>query len=174
LTQINAIEDARASIKVVRAPELYAMIRNIVVPVDGSTHADAAVDWASEIASKFDARVLLLHVVSERGSGLVPEELREFAKIERAEVTDWDIMESVARQILDAAERRARGRGIKAVETAVAAGNPAEIILEQAKKCGADLIVMGRRGLGRLPGLLLGSVSSKVIHLAECACLTVR
>jgi nucleotide-binding universal stress UspA family protein len=150
------------------------MIRNIVVPVDGSMHSDAAVDWASEIAAKFDARLLLLHVVTERGSGLVPEELREFAKIERVDVTDWDIMESVARRIVDAAERRARGRGAKAVETAVAAGSPAEVILDQSKKFGANLIVMGRRGLGRLPGLLLGSVSSKIVHLAECACLTVK
>ena len=37
-----------------------------------------------------------------------------------------------------------------------------------------DLIVMGRRGLGDLGGLLMGSVSHKVCHLADCACLTVK
>lgn len=150
------------------------MISNILVPVDGSEHADAAVDWASDLAGKYQARLLLLHVVTERGSGLVPEEFREYAKIERAEVTDWDVLESVAQQIVNAAEQRARSRGAGAVETAVEAGNPAEVILERSKKFGADLIVMGRRGLGPLPSLFLGSVSSKVLHLADCACLTVK
>jgi nucleotide-binding universal stress UspA family protein len=116
----------------------------------------------------------LLHVVTERGAGLVPEELREYAKIERAEVTDWEVFESVARQILNAAEGRARSRGAKSVESSIEAGQPAEVILERAKKLGADLIVMGRRGRGPLPSLLLGSVSSKVLQLADCACLTVK
>jgi nucleotide-binding universal stress UspA family protein len=150
------------------------MISNILVPVDGSAHASAAVDWASDLASKYQARLLLLHIVTERGSGMVPEELREYAKIERTDVTDWDVLESVARQILDAAEARARTRGAKLVESAIEAGHPAEIILERSKKFGADLIVMGRRGLGPLPSLFLGSVSNKVLQLADCACLTVK
>jgi nucleotide-binding universal stress UspA family protein len=150
------------------------MISSILVPVDGSAHAEAAVDWASDLASKYQARLLLLHVVAERGSGTVPDELREYARVERVEVTDWDLLESVARRIVDAAERRARSRGASSVHTAVEAGHSAEVILGQSKRCAADLIVMGRRGLGPLPGLFLGSVSSKVLHLAECACLTVK
>ena len=60
------------------------------------------------------------------------------------------------------------------VRTVVHEGDPASAILAVAKEADADLIVMGRRGLGDLAGLLLGSVSQKVTHLAECACLTVR
>jgi nucleotide-binding universal stress UspA family protein len=150
------------------------MIRKIVVPVDGSVHASLAVDWASNLAVKYQAQILLLNVLMERGSGTVPEELREYAKLERVEVTDWDIIESVGQRIVHAAEQRARSHGASAIETAVAVGNPAAVILDRSKKFGADLIVMGRRGLGPLPGLLLGSVSSKVLHLADCACLTLR
>ena len=150
------------------------MISKILVPVDGSAHASAAVDWASDLAIKYQARLLLVHVLTERGSGMIPEELREFAKMERIEITEWDILESVARQIVHAAEQRARSRGANSVETAVQVGHPAEVILERSKNFGADLIVMGRRGLGPLPGLLLGSVSSKVLHLADCACLSVK
>jgi nucleotide-binding universal stress UspA family protein len=150
------------------------MISKILVPVDGSRHANAAVEWASDLAVKFQARLLLLNVVIESGSGVVPDEYRDYAKIERAEVTDWDLLESLARKIVSAAERRARSRGASAVETAVEFGDPAAVILEQSKKFAADLIVMGRRGLGPLPGLFLGSVSSKVLHLADCACLTVK
>ena len=56
----------------------------------------------------------------------------------------------------------------------LAAGDPAKEILNIANEEHADIIVMGRRGLGDLAGLLLGSVSHKVAHLAECACLTVK
>lgn len=150
------------------------MISRLLVPVDGSAHAIAAADWAGDLASKYQARVLLLHVVTERGTGIVPDELREFAKIERMEVTDWNVLESVAGKILSLAEQRVRSRGASSVETAVEAGNPAAVILDRAKKFAPDLIVMGRRGLGKLPGMILGSVSSKVLHLADCACLTVK
>ena len=53
-------------------------------------------------------------------------------------------------------------------------GDPARVIAEHAGLHKVDLIVMGRRGLGGLEGLLLGSVSHKVAQLAPCACLTVR
>ena len=53
-------------------------------------------------------------------------------------------------------------------------GDPVERILEAQKREQADLIVLGSRGLGNMKGLLLGSVSHKVAHLAECACLTVK
>jgi nucleotide-binding universal stress UspA family protein len=150
------------------------MIRKIVVPVDGSVHANVAVDWACDLAIKYQAPLLLLHVITVRGSGTLPEEFREYAKMEGVEITDWDIIESEGRGIVNAAEKRAQSRGAKEIETAIAFGNPAEVILERSKKFGADLIVMGRRGLGPLPALFLGSVSSKVVHLADCACLTVR
>ena len=53
-------------------------------------------------------------------------------------------------------------------------GDPAAAILEVAKGRKADLIVMGSRGLGDLQGLLLGSVSHKVGHLADRTCITVK
>ncbi|HUO45666.1 MAG TPA: universal stress protein [Acidimicrobiia bacterium] len=56
----------------------------------------------------------------------------------------------------------------------VDSGDPAATIVRLAKEVGADLIVMGSRGLGSVAGLLLGSVSHKVGHAAPCAVLTVR
>ena len=53
-------------------------------------------------------------------------------------------------------------------------GNAAEEILKVAEAEGADLIVMGSRGLGGLKSLLVGSVSQKVSHLANCTCITVN
>ena len=60
------------------------------------------------------------------------------------------------------------------VRTVLREGDPAAAIRDLAREEKPDIIVMGRRGLGDLAGLLLGSVSQKVLHLAECACLTVK
>ena len=69
---------------------------------------------------------------------------------------------------------RAKKKAVQTVRTVTRAGDPAKEILSVANEENADIIVMGRRGLGDLAGLLFGSVSHKVSHLAECACLTVK
>ena len=53
-------------------------------------------------------------------------------------------------------------------------GDPASTILRVAKGLDADMIVLGSRGLGDAKGLLLGSVSHKVAHFAECTCVSVK
>jgi nucleotide-binding universal stress UspA family protein len=53
-------------------------------------------------------------------------------------------------------------------------GDPVKEILRQAEEDSANLIVMGSRGLGDLQGLLMGSVSHKVNHLAKQTCITVK
>jgi nucleotide-binding universal stress UspA family protein len=55
----------------------------------------------------------------------------------------------------------------------VEVGDPAGVIVDIARARGADLIMLGRRGLGTLARLLLGSVSHKVIQVADRPCLTV-
>jgi nucleotide-binding universal stress UspA family protein len=56
----------------------------------------------------------------------------------------------------------------------VFSGDPVEEIIQFAKNNDIDMIVIGSRGLGKIKGLLLGSVSSKVCHLAECTCVTIK
>ena len=150
------------------------MITSILVPVDGSAHALAAVELASDLAQKYDARLTLVHVMTELGSGRVPDELRDLARLEHVDLTDSDLLKGVATRILDDAERKAREKGFRRTETVLEAGDPGQRIVDLAKERKADLIVMGRRGLGDLRGLLLGSVSHKVAQLAGCACLTVK
>ena len=83
------------------------------------------------------------------------------------------MMKRVAEEILQTAENRARGQGAMQVRTSIGVGHPAEAIVAHAKAEEADLIMMGRRGLGSVSGLLMGSVSNKVAHLSECACMTI-
>ena len=72
------------------------------------------------------------------------------------------------------AQRRARENGVDKANTVIRNGDPARVIIEYAEQHDIDMIVIGSRGLGDLKGMLLGSVSHKVAHLAECSCITVK
>jgi nucleotide-binding universal stress UspA family protein len=149
------------------------MFKKIVVPVDGSVHANRAVDCATDLANKYGAELILLHVMAPTGPARIPPDLYEYARIEHIDAIEADMMRRVAEEILQTAENRARGQGAKRVRTSIEVGHPAEAIVAHAKAEEANLIMMGRRGLGSMSGLLMGSVSNKVAHLSECACMTI-
>lgn len=148
------------------------MVKNVLVPTDGSTHAQKAIDLACDIAMKYDAKVYLLHVVSKTA---IPEWVREYVKSERIEGSTekayWDL---VGKRIIEAAERQVKAKGLKYSESMVAEGDPTEKILQYAKNNSVDMIVIGSRGLGDVMGKLLGSVSHKVCSMSECTCVTVK
>lgn len=80
---------------------------------------------------------------------------------------------TAAQAVLDDA-RQKLGRTSLVVNEDLPEGPEAESILRAAEKSKADLIVMGTRGLGALKGLLVGSVSRKVIHYASCPVMVVH
>jgi len=174
------------------------MFKNVLVAVDGSAHAMNAVTIAADIAQKFSAQLILLHVL---GRGVASEvEIREAERehlVESAQsaapsVADApgrmdlsqreqdqaarirDVRHASGTELLRQAEEIAKTKGVDQIVQKLAEGNPAKHILAQADLYSVDLIVMGARGLSDIQGLLLGSVSHKVSHLAECACLTVK
>jgi nucleotide-binding universal stress UspA family protein len=149
-------------------------ITHLLVPSDGSEHADRAVDLAGDIAGRYGARLTLLHVLSHDTAGRRIAELKRYAESEHLNLTDAQLVRRAAGDLLERAEERARRAGAKDVTLVAEEGDPARVIAEHAELHKVDLIVMGRRGLGGLEGLLLGSVSHKVAQLAPCACLTVR
>lgn len=174
------------------------MIKTILVPIDGSDHASKAVVLAADIAEKYDAKLVLLNIL---GSGPLPDSLRRMAEVEHltggrsppapiaaipegkfpasttnvaAPETEHAVHRFVGQKILDSAKRTAGEKGVTRLETVLEEGDPVKRILERAEQEKANLIVMGSRGLGDLKGLLMGSVSHKVSHLAPCSCITVR
>ena len=82
-------------------------------------------------------------------------------------------VEALGREIVNRAELDASDRGIQEISLAIEDGDPSERIVECAARENADLIVMGRRGLGQVKELFIGSVSHKVSQLAKYPCLTV-
>lgn len=149
------------------------MIRSVLVAVDGSEPAERAIDLAADLAAKYDAALTLLHVQARPGRAAVPKELEAFAQIEHVELTEAEMFRQSGEELLRRADMHARAAGAKNVTTLFETGDPSSRISAHAKAGKFDLVAMGRRGLGDLSGLLLGSVSHKVAQLASCACLTV-
>ena len=160
------------------------MIKNILVPVDGSKHSVKAVELASDLASKYNAEITLLHVLlrGHMSDGLKRaleiEVGKRNAKVENlinfpleimAEVSakkdkqlSLEELDYIGKYVLSNVALICRDNGVTKVNKRVEEGNPAKIILKIADDVQADMIVMGNRGLSDLKGMLVGSVSQKV------------
>jgi nucleotide-binding universal stress UspA family protein len=142
---------------------------SLVVGTDGSQTAGEAVRQAAELAQRLDATV---HVVSAYEP--VPEgRLRE----ERQQVPEdlqWMVnpREDV-NATLESAAQRLEESGVQ-VHTHAREGDPADAILDVAEEQGADLIVVGNKGMTGAKRFLLGSVPNKVSHHAPCSVMIIR
>ena len=157
-----------------REDDQAIMFHTLLVPTDGSKPATKAVVIAADLAQKYDAKLIILHVMRELGREGVSEGLRAYAKVEHIHVSERDALESLADQVTQSAKKLALEHKAPDVEIQTEVGDAASIILNVARNRNADLIVMGSRGLGEIQGLLMGSVSHKVAHLSECTCATVK
>ncbi len=147
------------------------MIKGILVALDASEASLRALEVAVDLARKYGVQLNLLHVVRDMQ---LPDSLRAMARVEKIEGQRLDVLKFVAQKILSEAERRAQEQGVKTVRTEIGEGDPATTIINRAKRNGADLIVLGTRGLGEVKSMFLGSVSRKVSNLAEVNCLIVK
>ncbi|GAB4262629.1 MAG: universal stress protein [Deferrisomatales bacterium] len=140
-----------------------ALFQKILLPVDGSSYSMDAARRAASLARELGSRVLLLHVRDR-----VPDFLGDpyYQKM-------LDQALARAEQLVRPYLELLREAGVP-VEERLLEGDPAKNILTVAAVEGCDLIVMGSRGLSDLEGLLLGSVSHKVLSSAPCPVLIVR
>jgi nucleotide-binding universal stress UspA family protein len=135
----------------------------IVSANDGSEGAERAVALAAGLAKAFNAKLLIVHVSMKIFSQ------RELVVLQRLGVTEGDALEEISSRIMLKAKAVAKDHGAEKIETMSAAGDPAEMLIEIGRNRNADAIVVGRRGLGKLEGLLLGSDSQKLSYLSPCA-----
>jgi nucleotide-binding universal stress UspA family protein len=137
----------------------------IVVPFDGSPPSHRAVDYALRIAAsvgKESVTVPLLNV-QEADPQVLDFFARDAAEL-AARLTKQRRESGV--KLLEAPVAKIQEAGVTA-EPVVLLGEPAEVIASFVDRQRCDMVVMGTRGLGRVGGLLLGSVASKVIHLVK-------
>ncbi len=136
----------------------------IVVGTDGSAAAERAVRRAVSIAKGTGAE---LHLVTAYPDGSYRESIAGTARR-----TEIDLREA-AESVLARDASHAQTEGVDAA-TQAREGDPAQVLIDVAEDVGADLIVVGARGLGGLQRWLLGSASSKLSHHAHCDVLIVR
>jgi nucleotide-binding universal stress UspA family protein len=139
------------------------MFTNIVCAVDGSEQAVLALDCACQMAQRDGAELHVAHVVEKLVTGRVAGQNVH---------VDEDQMDAKIEQQMNAL---AAQYGIKPTLhlTAGTSGNAARQIAEIAGEVGADLIVIGTRGHSAVAGVLLGSVTQRLLHIARCPVLAV-
>ena len=140
------------------------LYRSIVVGTDGSDSAEQAVRHAAEVAKQNDA---LLHVVAAYHDQHQRERLASSART--VEIN----MREVAEQLVQRTAEPLARDGLR-VETDAREGDPAEVLLDVAEENGADLIVVGNKGMTGARRFVLGSVPNKVSHHATASVLIVR
>ena len=145
------------------------MFQSIVVGTDGSQTAGEAVREAVELAKGVGARIDLVSAYEPVAGHRLREEARQ-----APEDLQWIVnpREDVEATLRDAAER-VEGAGVE-VSTYAREGDPADAILDVAEERGADLIVVGNKGMTGAKRFLLGSVPNKVSHHAPCSVLIIR
>ncbi|MDS0280981.1 universal stress protein [Haloarcula onubensis] len=133
------------------------MYDNVLVPTDGSDHADRGVEYGMDLAAASDATLHLLFVVDESVYGTTPA----FSSYEAFLDDLGDQAEEMTEDIVEEATER----GIDAT-VSVRRGVPHDTICRYAEQEDIDVIVMGKRGAAGVEPPHLGSVTNRVLREA--------
>jgi nucleotide-binding universal stress UspA family protein len=139
----------------------------IVVGVDGSAESQQALEWALGQAESRGAELVVVHSYGHGPSDVSDTYLADAGKLEQARDAQRNAAEQLIEEALSKAGAEASGVSVR---RELAPGvPPAVALLERAKD--ADLLVVGSRGLGGFPGMVLGSVSQQCAQHAPCPVL---
>lgn len=147
-------------------------MRRILLAVDGSENSLRAADLAGQLSAMSDVPVDIVYVL-ERGTPRMPKEVEE-KHLAHVTPTKLDLEKAAGRDIVSAATSRVSKAGGTVEGQQVRIGPPAHEIVDAAEDLDCDCIVMGRRGLGDVRGLLMGSVSTRVGQLSDRTLVTTR
>jgi len=142
-------------------------MRRLLVATDGSEGADRALTAAVELVKATDAELIIVNVEQ----GYLSENLEAMRKVEEASLEE--ILYAASDGILTRAKTKAIDLGATKVRTRSGLGDAVGFLLETINSEQPDMLVVGKRGRGRLLGLLIGSVSQKLVSLAPCKILVV-
>ena len=138
------------------------MFKRIVLGLDGSDESTNALEFTKKLATSEDAHVEIVHVHEYMIAGR--------AGMQPVRV-DEDELEAVVRRQAEALKSDGVDAHLTIVSTS--AGGPAHVLADHARAGNADVIVVGTRGRTTLAGLLLGSVTQRLMHVSPCPVLAV-
>jgi nucleotide-binding universal stress UspA family protein len=141
-------------------------IKKILVPFDGSAHANEAAAYAADLARRYDAALTLLYV--DHSVSYAMPEAYPFSRTKLLA----DIQANYERDV--GARHTVLAAGAPRVDSITQRGIPAAEILRCANDDGYDLIVMGTHGRTGVTRMFLGSVAEDVLRSAPCPVLTIR
>lgn len=176
------------------------MLKTVLIATDGSSHAGKAVEFGADIAAKYGAELVLVHVLLRDH---LSDALRHMLEVEyRAEDSQTPVsdiiaaspygrfplthmipkkttdqnsaLQAIADMVLTEAEVTARKKGVGKITKRIEDGHVAARILEVADNVQADIIVTGARGLSDFKALMVGSVSHRLANTAPMTCIAVR
>jgi nucleotide-binding universal stress UspA family protein len=143
------------------------MYRKIMVGTDGSKTAQKAVDQAIELCKSTGAELIAVSVVDMKPVSSIEETDGEVYRKVQSE------FERHANELLDDVEKKAIKEKLK-IKRVVQIGDPADVIVELAKRERADLIVIGTKGLVGVERVLLGSHAERIVRWAQIPVLVVH
>jgi nucleotide-binding universal stress UspA family protein len=139
------------------------MYSTIAVGTDGSATASAAVEAATELARRFDAKLVLISAFQDSGGAQ--------ARRDAPEELQWAFNPTARlKEILARTEDVVRHGGIEC-STLAEVGDPADVVIRLVEECGADVLVIGNKGMQKR---VLGSVPNTITHKAPCSVLVVK
>lgn len=141
----------------------------ILLPVDGSATGKRAGRAAADLSRMSGQPITVLSVVVDRD--IMPSELMGPGKIHTRDIQESRQREGKA--TVKAAADALREQGLT-VDEEILVGDPAQEIIQRTREVDAPLVVIGRRGLTGFRELVMGSVSNKVVHYAECPVLVIN
>ena len=177
------------------------MMKKILVPVDGSASSFRALEHAMHLGKALDSEIVVSHIAVPYDLAQLRERPKAEKKEAKTVIEGWEAKPATtAKTVIEGWEARPSEAALsiakrkEAADSALAVAkqkaeeagytkvsfrevvdvDPALVIVEQADEIGADLIVMGSRGLGFVRSFLVGSISNKVLSDAHCAVTIVK
>ncbi len=138
-------------------------MKRILVAHDGSKTSEKALRTALEIGQKFNSQITVISIIPELY-------LTELTEMDRMRILDTLTAET--EKMMD--KLKTRAKKVRPIKTIIRQGDPAEEVIDAAKRTKADVIITGSHGRHGAQRFLLGSVSSKIVDHAECSVLVVK
>jgi nucleotide-binding universal stress UspA family protein len=142
------------------------MLKTIAVGTDGTDTAAKAVEFAIDLAQRYDAELVAISAYRPVSESRLKAEQRDAPEEIQWSINPTEDVEAILKEV----EEKAQAAGL-GVTTVAGDGEPADVLVQHAEEQGADVLIIGNKGMQRR---ILGSVPNSVAHKAPCTVVVVK